>query len=86
MLQYSGTLQFQALIICLWKIVQLRLAAINGPNEGLAIVASLNIITAIFGPAIWKADPFNIGISRYFFRHVQHVSCYDSGVFFTFSS
>jgi hypothetical protein len=41
---------------------QLRLGTINGPNEGLAIVASLNILTAIVGPEFWKLDVFNIGI------------------------
>ena len=42
---------------------QLRLGLINGPNEGLAIVASLSILTALVGPEFWKLDVFGIGIN-----------------------
>jgi hypothetical protein len=45
---------------------------INGPNEGLAIVASLNILTAIFGPEFWKLDVFGIGVTWYVTCQMQN--------------
>ena len=44
-------------------MLQLRLGLINGPNEGLAIVALLNVLTAIVGPEFWRRDVFGIGIN-----------------------
>jgi hypothetical protein len=39
------------------------LGLINGPNEGLAIVSALNILTALIGPEFWKLDVFGIGVA-----------------------